>query len=138
MVLMAQWWVVNKVSRPGGPRGPQQTNYVIEEAASRPINTVAGPYATKAEAESWQSGANSAGNSPGSAAAGAANAIGNATGLTSVSNFLSSLSSRSMWIRIGEVLVGIALIIVGVDHLTSTTSAIGKAAHTVAKGAMLA
>lgn len=53
-------------------------------------------------------------------------------------NFLNFITGRTGWIRIGETLIGVALIIVGVDHLTSTTSAVGKAAHTVAKGAMLA
>ena len=53
-------------------------------------------------------------------------------------NFLNFITGRTGWVRIGEVLVGVALIIVGVDHLTSSTSAVGKAAHTVAKGAMLA
>jgi hypothetical protein len=53
-------------------------------------------------------------------------------------NFLNFITGRTGWIRIGETLIGVALIIVGVDHLTSSTSAVGKAAHTVAKGAMLA
>src|ERR1700685_1400803 len=53
-------------------------------------------------------------------------------------NFLNFITGRTGWVRIGEAIVGLALIIVGVDHLTSSTSAVGKAAHTVAKGAMLA
>jgi hypothetical protein len=53
-------------------------------------------------------------------------------------NFLNFITGRTGWIRIGEAVIGVALIIVGVDHLTSSTSAVGKAAHTVAKGALLA
>lgn len=53
-------------------------------------------------------------------------------------NFLNFITGRTGWVRIGEALIGIALIIVGVDHLTSTTSAAGKAVHAVAKGALLA
>lgn len=53
-------------------------------------------------------------------------------------NFLNFITGRTGWVRVAETLIGVALIIVGVDHLTSTTSAVGKAAHTVAKGAMLA
>lgn len=56
-------------------------------------------------------------------------------GLGSLLNFV---TGRSGWVRIAEAIAGLALIIVGVDHLTSSTSAVGKAAHTVAKGALLA
>jgi hypothetical protein len=53
-------------------------------------------------------------------------------------SFLNFITGRTGWVRIGEAIVGLALIIVGVDHLTSSTSAAGKAVHAVAKGAMLA
>jgi hypothetical protein len=128
------WWVVNQVSRPGGPRGPQQTNYIIEQAAARPVNTVAGPYSTKADAQAWQTGANTAGNSPGSAAGGAVNAAADATGLTGVTGFLAKLGTRQLWTRIAKVVAGLALVLVGVVQLTHTEKLIA----TVGKAAALA
>jgi len=125
-----QWWVVNKISRPGGPRGPQQTNYVIEQAASRPINTVAGPYATKAAAQAWQTSANTAGNSPGSAIGGAADAAANATGLSAVGDFFGRLGQANTWIRVAEVILGVVLLAVGIARITHAVPAATRIART--------
>lgn len=135
--MAAQWWVVNKVSRPGGARGPQQTNYVIEQAATRPVNTVAGPYATKAEAQAWQTSANTAGNSPGSAIGGTASAIGNATGLTAIGDFFSRLTQANTWLRAGEVVLGLVLIAVGIARITNAVPLATKIAGAAAEGALL-
>jgi hypothetical protein len=56
----------------------------------------------------------------------------------SIGNLVNFLTSRAGAIRMAEAVIGIALIIVSIDHLTTNTSAVGKAAHTVAKGAFLA
>lgn len=137
--MAAQWWVVNQVSRPGGPRGPQQTNYVIEESPTRPVNTVAGPFATKADAQAWQTGANTAGNSPGSAIGGAADAAANATGLGSVGDFLSRLSNSNTWVRLGEVVIGLILVAIGLNSMLKgkPLQIVTGAAGTVGKAAML-
>lgn len=129
------WWVVNQISRPGGPRGPQQTSYVIEESATRPVNAVAGPFSTKADAQAWQTGANTAGNSPGSVAGGLGDAAVNATGLGGVTAFLSKLGTRQLWTRIAKVIAGLALVLVGVVQLTHLTKVVVPAAT---KAAMLA
>src|SRR5690242_19373354 len=115
-----QWWVVNQISRPGGPRGPQQSNFVIVQAATRPVNTVAGPFSTQADAEAWQTSANTAGNSPGSAIGGAANAA-----LTSL-NPLAPLFQANLWLRVLEVGLGIVLIGVGLAKLTGTENFISS------------
>lgn len=128
------WWVVNQISRPGGPRGPQQTHYVVEESATRPVNAVAGPFSSKADAQAWQSGANSAGNSPGSAAGALGDAAVNATGLGGVTSFLSKLGTRQLWTRIAKVIAGLALVLVGVVQLTHAQ----KLITTVGKAAALA
>jgi hypothetical protein len=133
----AQWWVVNQISRPGGARGSQQTNYVIKQAAARPVNTVAGPYATKADAQAWQTSANTAGNSPGSAIGGVTNAAANATGLTAIGDFFSRLGQANTWIRAGEVVLGLVLLAVGVARLTNAVPIATKIAGVAAKGAIL-
>lgn len=56
----------------------------------------------------------------------------------SIGNLVNFLTSRAGAIRMAEAVIGIALVIVAIDHLTSNTSAAGKAVHTVAKGAFLA
>lgn len=135
VVLMAQWWVVNHISRPGGPRGPQQTNYVIEESATRPVNTIAGPFASKADAQAWQTSANTAGNSPGSAIGGAADAAG----LGGISGFLSRLASANTWVRVGEVVIGLILLGIGLNAMLKgkPMQVVTGAAGTVGKAAIL-
>lgn len=127
----ASWWVVNQISRPGGPRGPQQTSYQVVQSAARPVNAIAGPFPSMAAAVAWQTGANTAGNSPGSAAGGVATAIGSATGLSGITGFLSQLGSANLWIRVGEVAIGLILIAIGVAQLTHVVPIATKIAGAV-------
>jgi len=125
------WWVVNQVSLPGGPRGPQQTNYVVVQASTRPPNTVAGPFATEADAQAWQTSGNTAGNSPGSAAGGVASAAASSIS----SSILGPLFQGNIWLRVAEVLIGVVLIGIGLNAMlkgkplavvTSTAGLAGK------------
>lgn len=59
-------------------------------------------------------------------------------GITSIGGFLNLLTSRQFVVRLAEGALGVALIIVALDKMLSSTSAAGKAVHTVAKGAFLA
>ncbi len=127
----AQWWVVNQISRPGGPRGPQVTSYVVVQAATRPVNAVAGPYATQADAQAWQTSANTAGNSPGSAIGGATNAAVNATGLGGLDSFFTALGQSNTWIRVAKVVSGGVLLIVGLVHITGAGGAVANVARKV-------
>jgi hypothetical protein len=126
-----KWWVINQISRPGGPRGPQQTNYVVVQNATRPVNAVAGPFGTQAQATAWQTSGNTAGNSPGSAVGGATNAA-----LKSL-NPLAGLFQANIWIRVGEVALGLILIAVGIARLTNAVPIATKIAGVAAKGALL-
>ncbi len=127
----AQWWVINQISRPGGPRGPQVTSYVVVQSATRPTNAVAGPYATKAEAQAWQTSANTAGNSPGSVVGGVTNAAVNATGINAIGGFFSALGEANTWIRVAKVVVGGALLIIGLVHITGADNAVASIARKV-------
>ncbi len=111
------WWVVNHPI--AGPREAMQTRYEIVQSASRPVNTVAGPFSTQHDAAGWQTMANTAGNSPGSAAGGTVNLAKKAvTGWT---------HNIEQWLIRGfEMLLGLGLIIVAVAKLASDTPA-GKA-----------
>lgn len=119
-----QWWVVNQPTTFGG-RGAQQTNYVVVQSATRPVNAVAGPFATQQDAINFQTSANTAGNSPGSAVGGATNLAVNSL------NPLAGLFQASIWIRVAEVAIGVVLLAIGVNALfkgkplTLVTSAAG-------------
>jgi hypothetical protein len=54
-----------------------------------------------------------------------------------IANFFEALSNAHTWIRVAEVVIGGALLIVTLDKLLSSTPA-GPAAHKVAKAAFLA
>lgn len=130
------WWVVNQVTRPGGARGPQQTNYVVVQGDTAPVNKVAGPFATQADADNWRNDANAYGNSPASAAAqtakDAANAAGKLTGLNAIGDFFSRLTQSNTWLRIGEGVLGIILIAVGIARMTHAVPIATKIAGAVA------
>lgn len=132
-VLTMKWWIVNQLTRPGGPRGPQQTNYVIVQSASRPINAISGPYDTKAEAQAAQTGDNTAGNSPGSAIGGATDAAVKSL------NPLAGLFQANIWIRVGEVVVGLILLGIGLNALMKgkPMAIVTGAAGVAGKAAML-
>lgn len=129
------WWVVNQLSRPGGPRAPQQTNYEVVQSRSRPVNTVAGPFPSQSAAQAWQTSANTAGNSPGSAIGGIVDAAG-LNPISGVSDLAHRLTESSTWIRVGEFIAGAILLYVGakaffpttVNNITGTAKAIGKGA----------
>lgn len=53
---------------------------------------------------------------------------------TGLAQLLADLGSRSFWLRAGKVIVGIALVVIGIVQLTHVTNV----AETVAKGAALA
>jgi len=123
-----QWWVVNQISRPGGARGPQQTNYAVVSTTggARPPNEVAGPFTTRAAAQAWQTSASSAGNSPGSAIGAAAN------------DLLGGINVGSWLLRIGEVLLGLVLLAIGVARVTRAVPVATRIAKTAGAGALLA
>jgi hypothetical protein len=54
-----------------------------------------------------------------------------------VNKFLGQLGDKAVWVRVAEVIIGLALIIVGLDKALAGTPG-GSAAHAVAKGAFLA
>jgi hypothetical protein len=57
--------------------------------------------------------------------------------LAAVNKFLGQLGDKAVWVRVAEVIIGLALIIVGLDKALAGTAG-GSAAHAVAKGAFLA
>jgi hypothetical protein len=59
-------------------------------------------------------------------------------GLSQIGTFFASLGQANTWIRVAEVLLGLALLGVGIAHITKADNVISKAVRTGAKGALLA
>lgn len=59
-------------------------------------------------------------------------------GLSQIGTFFDSLGQANTWIRVGEVILGIILLGVGIAHITKVDNVISKAVKTGAKGAILA
>lgn len=133
---VTEWWVINQISRSGGPRGPQTTNYVVVSSPTEPINTVQGPFTTKAEAQAWASNATLAGSSPLGLAQTTVSSLGNLTGLNAIGDLAHRLTESQTWIRVGEFLAGTLLLYVGakaffptaVNNVTTTVKGTVKAA----------
>jgi hypothetical protein len=133
-----QWWVINRQTG-GGPRGVLATNYVVVSGVSRPPSTVAGPFATQAQAQAWQSSANTAGNSPGSAIGGVGSSVINSTGVGAIGDLAQRLTQSSTWIRVGEVLAGLILLYVGLKaEFPTTVNTITAPIKETAKGTVSA
>ena len=64
---------------------------------------------------------------------GAANEVQNQTGVStsSVTGFLTALSSANTWIRVSKVVIGGVLLIVGLVHITGADNAVASAARKV-------
>lgn len=127
-----QWWAVfyTEGSAASGKNGPgllgADTSFIIVQAASSAaartaaqgqlsmsaaISTVNGPYASQADAESAAGGIQ--------AKAGSEAQSGSLPGgLTAIGDFFSDLSRASTWIRVGQVVLGLILIAVGVARIT--------------------
>jgi hypothetical protein len=97
-----------------------------------------GPY-TWAEAKGIAAGIGATGaNNPGGAGATPTpTTLGNPlSGIAAVGDFFQRLTQGATWIRVGEVLLGVALIIVGIAKLAIDTPA-GKAALAIGSKAAL-
>jgi len=135
----SEWWNIWTLASP-------QAEVIIPhtiQAATEPqkgdksqwgeIWTVAGPYKTKDDA--LQAIGQYHGPPPGSTGFQDKPPVG-LGGLASIGAFFDKLSEANTWIRVGEVLLGLALIIVGTAKLFANTS-VGKAATKAGKVAAL-
>lgn len=61
----------------------------------------------------------------------------NQSGLAAIGNFLSTLGQANLWIRVGEVILGIVLLAVGVARITRAVPVATKIAKTAGAAAIL-
>jgi len=145
---MAKWWVT--LTQPGGVQGgggELTANFV--QAATAPAKKgdvwgVFGPWPTAAAAEkAWQDGSyqNHAVTPPGDSSPVintivSGNPNGNQGGGSS--GFLDALTQKNTWIRVAEVVLGLALIIVGLAKLTGAGDIAKQAAKVAARTGLAA
>jgi len=61
---------------------------------------------------------------------GAADAVGNTIpGLTQIGSFFTSLGSRNLWIRAAKIVIGGALVVIGLAHITGASNTVAAAAR---------
>lgn len=121
------WWVVNQPTRGGGRLPIAVTHYVVVQSATRPGAAVAGPFTTQADAQNALNNLNAEGNSPASFASETGHQIASATGI-------GALFQASIWIRVGEVVLGLVLLAVGlarITHALPIATAVARKAGTV-------
>lgn len=127
------WWVI-----PEGTLG-QVVNaltsgaalhvFTVKQAPSKPAGAVAGPYPTQAAAQAKATALNQGATAtPPHVAAQAGQDV-----LTQ-----SGINAGNWLLQIGEVLLGIVLLAIGVAHITKAVPAATKIAKTAGAGALLA
>ena len=142
------WWVIVATSYGNAPsyeyfQGTQAQaelkSHEIVEVSTQP--NLYGPYPTKAAAHAAVVGGLTAptpgGGGPLPAPPGidtppSGGASNPAQDLTDIEHFLSDLTSRNLWLRVGKFVVGVGLVIVGVMRLTGA----GKVITDIAKDAI--
>jgi hypothetical protein len=126
------WWVIWTV------RGKLNQSAQVVQAAAKPAakpgQTVMGPYPDKAAANAAVQAGGPAGTPP---VTGPAPSLNPLSGIAAVGDFFGRLSQANTWIRVAEVLLGAALLIIGLAKLASGTQ-VGHAAAGLAKKAALA
>lgn len=129
------WWVIpegflGKLAN-AFTVGPALGVWTTVQGPSRPQGAVAGPYATLAEAQDEVKRLNAGQGyaTPGNIAK---------SGASAVKNDIFGNTDIGHWIlRIGEVVLGIVLIAVGVAHVTKAVPVATKIAKTAGAGALL-
>jgi hypothetical protein len=136
----AQWWVIpegtigQSISQfihdfeSGSPSSVQGIGalYTVTQAASKPSGAMSGPYSTKAKAQAAADALN-----------GTITSSTQQTPQNVGSGITGWLSQGSLWMRIGEILVGLVLLGIGVNSLLKgaplkvVTSTAGIAAKVV-------
>lgn len=141
------WWIVREgtLGQIVSSLTPSQllnlsVQWTPKQSAKKPNATAMGPYPTQAAAKAAADSQNAGQAGLNKAAGAAADATASATGLggiASIGQFFDRLTEGNTWIRVGEVLLGLALVVVGTAKLFGNT-AVGKTATKAAKlGALL-
>lgn len=150
----APWWVFAlaypsqpSTSVPDYVQAP--TKAAAEQQTGGTTPPLAGPFATKTDAENWVSGAGAQYFGPGKTniappvdtpvtqgIPGPAS-FSPLTGLAAIGDFFQRLSQASTWVRVGEVVLGLILLSVGVARVTNAVPVATKVARTAGAVALV-
>lgn len=112
------------------PTTGQKSTYIV--------TGVQGPFNTKAEAENAAKGYSGIINKGGVGSGGGTSSLGKiARSLGKIAHFFESLGKAHTWIRVGEVLLGVILIAVGIAKITNAVPLATDIAKTAAKVAVV-
>lgn len=115
-----EWWVVpegfvGQLVSGFSLQGPALHLYTIKQSSSKPPGAVAGPFSSQSEAETQAVSLNKGGvATPGNIAKQAVSSA-----LTSANPF-AGFYQQNLWLRVGEFVLGVILIGVGLAKLTGT------------------
>lgn len=110
-------------------QGPALHVYTVKQSATKPPGAAAGPYSTQAQAQAKATALNQSSTAtPSHIAAQAASDV-----LTQ-----SGINAGNWLLRIGEALLGIVLLAIGVARITRAVPVATKIAKTAGAGALLA
>jgi hypothetical protein len=127
---MSEWWIVQNTSV------TPNTYTVVEKNPPAPAGSNGIGYFNESNAKSTAAALNA------SAKEGVAKTletkIPGVSALTSVTQFLGNLANANLWMRVGEVVLGLILIAVGVAELTHAVPIATKIAKTAAGAAVVA
>jgi hypothetical protein len=129
------WWVIpegfaGQLISGLSLRGPALHVYTVKQSSTKPPGAVAGPYTTQAQAQAKADALNQGSTAtPGHIAVAAGEDILTGQTGTNVGNWL---------LRIGEVLLGLVLIAVGMARITRAVPVATKIAKTAGAGALVA
>jgi len=107
-------------------RGYQDTGY-----GGQDLIKWQGPFATEAEAQAAQNPQQQSPNPVNNAVNAAENSSGVLSIPASIGNFFAALGEANTWIRIVKVIIGGALVLIGVAHMSGAENAVASAARRV-------
>jgi hypothetical protein len=141
-----QWWIDREgtlgqivSSLDPGQIANLSVQFHVVQHAGKPNASAMGPYPTRAAAQAAADAQNASQAGLGAAGKAVVQKVSNAVpGLSQIGTFFSDLGQASTWIRVGEVILGIILLGVGIAHITKADNVISKAVKTGSKAALLA
>lgn len=93
-----------------------------------------GPYSTKALANAAIPAIQKATPAPGAVSQVTQSVTNAVPGLNQIGTFFSDLGQANTWIRVGEVILGVILIGIGIAHITKVENVVSKAVKIGSKG----
>lgn len=131
-----EWWAISEASS-SDPNGSWLVIQGTTSAIKAKYDGAAyGPFSTQAAAQAYANKGGPGPAIPGNPGSAIKKGLGDAvSGLSN--SVLGPLFQANIWIRVGEVLLGIVLVAVGIARMTNAVPIATKIAGVAAKGALL-